>query len=100
MGGGAIAWVLSSSASFELLLRPLLPTRLAISVLASVVSEGSPGSSKLVDPLETLSWIDERSRLAGGFESIELLFLVLRMPDSAAVVSPSSPDASRDDGCS
>ena len=99
IGGGAIACVLSSSASFEPLFRPLLPTRLAISVLASVVSDGSPGSCTFVDPLGILSWVDDRNRFAGGFESIELPFLELRMPDSGAVDSPSSPDASRDDGC-
>lgn len=77
----------------------LLETRSAMSTLASVVSLGSPGSTEasaaLSDELLLPRW-----RLLGG--CCELLESALRWPcegapeDSGAVVSPSSPDASRD----
>ena len=79
-----------------MLFRPLRPILFAISVLPSVVSEGSPGS----DPLGILSPVDERNRFEGGLDaSIELPFLCFKL-DSGAVDSPSSAEASRDDVCS
>jgi len=71
--------------------------RLAMSVLPSVVSDGSPGS-----PFAAFSeFVDDLRRLLGGFvASSELAdFLCLELLDSGAVDSPSSPDASREDGC-
>ena len=41
----------------------------------------------------------DRNLFAGGFESIELPFLWLAPVDSGAVDSPSSPEASREEGC-
>lgn len=100
MGGGAMVSGKFSSASLEVLLRPLRPTRLAMSVLPSVVSDGSPGSCKLVIPLGVFSFVEDRSLFAGGFPpSAPLCFLWLKLPDSGAVDSPSA-DASRDDGWS
>jgi hypothetical protein len=94
-GGGAIVCGFSSS-TFEVFFRPFRPIRFAISVLASVVSEGSPGS----DPFGILSPMDERNRFEGGFDaSIELPFLCFKV-DSGAVDEPSSPEASLDDVCS
>lgn len=76
-----------------------------MSLLATVVSEGSPGSS-FAAPLAvgTLpSPEDLRTRFGGGTEpaaSIEDCFLGL-FDGAAGLVdsSASSPDASRDDGC-
>jgi hypothetical protein len=69
-------------------------------VLASVVSEGSPGSRMFSEPLDSLSCVDDRNLLAGGLpESRRPPFLWVKLPDSGAVDSPSSPDASRDDAC-
>jgi len=104
IGGGAMETVFSFSAdgswSFEMLFRPFRPMRFAISVLPSVVSDGSPGSSALSFPLGIFSWVPDRNRFAGGLvESIEFVFLWFKLADSGAVDSPSSPDASRDDGC-
>ena len=83
--------------------------RVAISVLASVVSDGSPGSSLLMlaIPLPTqlsLVALDRvRGRLAGGLEeSIEaedFLCLVVVL-ERVAESSASSPEASREEGCS
>lgn len=75
-----------------------LETRSAMSTLASVVSLGSPGSTEASASLSELLF--PRWRLLGG--CCELPESVLRWPcegapeDSGAVVSPSSPDASRD----
>jgi hypothetical protein len=95
--------VLAPSSSLGPLLLPLrfLAATHAMSTLASVVSDGSPGSCVAPTPFTTFSPLDERRRFEGGFvESIELpAFLCLRLVDSGAVVSPSSPDASRDDAC-
>lgn len=73
-------------------------TRSAMSTLASVVSLGSPGSTEASAALSEL--LLPRWRLLGG--CCELLESAFRWPcegapeDSGAVVSPSSPDASRD----
>lgn len=82
--------------------------RVSISALASVVSDGSPGSSKFMaggSPL--LLWVAAsaaaafdrvRGRLAGGlFESIELVALRCLVL-LAGEVATSSPEASREDG--
>lgn len=91
--------------------------RLAMSVLASVVSDGSPGSSLLILGILDAAWalvcsaevtLDRvRGRLAGGTidESVDAIpFLCLPMVAAvgvkgAAESSASSPEASRDDGC-
>lgn len=74
--------------------------RVAISVLPSVVSDGSPGSWGLSDPFVIFSCVLDRNLFAGGLvESIEFPFLWPRPVDSGAVDSPSSPEASREDGC-
>lgn len=84
--------VLSSSV-VAMLLRPFLETRFSISTLPSVVSDGSPGSL-VSDPFA----VDERNLFAGGLDaSIELPFLCFKV--GSAADSPSSPEASRDDGC-
>lgn len=76
-----------------------LETRSAMSTLASVVSLGSPGSTEASAALSE-ELLLPRWRLLGG--CCELLESALRWPcegapeDSGAVVSPSSPDASRD----
>lgn len=90
----------SSLASLELLFRPFRAIRSAISVLASVVSEGSPGSCKFSESFDTLSCVDARNLLEGGsLESTWLPFFWPNLPDSGAVDSPSSPDASREEAC-
>ena len=100
IGGGAIDCNFSSPASLELLFRPFRAIRSAISVLASVVSEGSSGTCTFSEPFEPLSCVDGRNLLAGGsLESRRLPFFWPKMPDSGAVDSPSSPDASRDEAC-
>jgi len=74
---------------------PLRVTRSAMSTLASVVSLGSPGSRAC----GTAIWSElERWRLLGWAALVESVFLwvpPVRL-DSGAVVSPSSPEASRD----
>jgi hypothetical protein len=102
MGGGAMPCVFSSSALFEILFLAFRPTRLAISVLPSVVSDGSPGSCTLASPLGLFSFVEERSRFAAGGLPVSktLFFLLPRWLLSGAVDSPSSPEASRDEGCS
>jgi len=82
-----------------MLFRDFRGTRLAISVLPSVVSDGSPGSWILLDPFVIFSCVLDRNLFAGGFESIELPFLWPAPVDSGAVDSPSSPEASREEGC-
>jgi hypothetical protein len=65
-----------------------------------VVSDGSPGSWTLSDPFVIFSCVLDRNLFAGGLvESIEFPFLWLMPVDSGAVDSPSSPEASRDEGC-
>ena len=85
--------------------------RLAISILASVVSEGSPGSSccmldigmPLLGPFSAAVLDRVLGRFAGGFvESIDaVVFLCLLFGDGCAPDSspPSSPEASREEGC-
>jgi len=63
--------------------------RSAISVLPSVVSEGSSRSCLLASPLSVFSLLDDLMRFAGGLPPV-------KAPDSGAVFSS---DASRDDGC-
>jgi hypothetical protein len=76
---------------------PLRPTRSAISMLASVVSLGSPGSVAVA-----AAWLElARWRLGGGWvplaEESDFLWPEPRgIVDSGAVVSPSSAEASRD----
>jgi len=82
-----------------MLFRGFRPTRFAISVLPSVVSDGSPGSWTLSDPFVIFSCVLDRNLFAGGLESIEFPFLWPTPVDSGAVDSPSSPEASRDEGC-
>ena len=108
IGGGAIAaellpLVLPSPILADTDLRlPLRDTRSAISTLASVVSLGSPGSAAWAPITAAASaaagWSElARWRLLGGWLlAAELgLWAAVRL-DSGAVVSPSSPDASRD----
>lgn len=64
-----------------------------MSVLPSVLSEGSPGS-----PFGIFSCIEDRSLFAAGGLSVEATFLCLVVL-SGAVDSPSSPDASLDEAC-
>lgn len=94
---------LSSSVSLPRLVL-FLATRSAISVLPSVVSEGSPGSFRSSAPFaEDLSVLVEDLilLLGGAFGSVELgVFLCFIATVSGAVDSPSSPEASRDDACS
>ena len=107
--GGGIAFL---SASFMLGVFLIL-YRLAISTLAPVVSLGSPGSLRstlgsLTPPSAedscVLIAVRVRGRLLGGFEaSIEVEDFLCFPPVLVAVVvlsSASSPDASRDEGCS
>ena len=82
-----------------------------MSELASVVSDGSPGSSLLIlgigmplFKLVSATALDRvRGRLAGGFvESIDIVdFLCLLLVGVCVEVSSpaSSPEASRDEGC-
>lgn len=98
----ALALLLSLAAEdFRL---PLRATLSAMSTLASVVSLGSPGSTTWGEA--TAGWSElARWRLLGGWllpPAAESVFLwvaaavpVVR-PDSGAVVSPSSAEASRD----
>ncbi len=46
--------------------RPLRAKRLAISVLPSVVSDGSPGSCAFPAPFVTFSCVDDRNLFGGG----------------------------------
>lgn len=119
IGGGAIAAVvlllvmllplaLASPPLLDVNFRlPLRVTRSAISTLASVVSLGSPGSRAWVWwPIALAavelggSWSElARWRLLGCAledESVFLWALAAVRLDSGAVVSPSSPEASRD----
>ena len=110
IGGGGIARF-SVPFSFSLVISegflPLRPTLSAISTLASVVSLGSPGSA--ADWLLASAMALARSELArcllGGWAdrddevALSSCFRFWSLPDSGAVVSPSSPEASRDDGC-
>ena len=90
MGGGAIDFVFSSSSSSSPSLESFRPeTRCAISALASVVSDGSPGSS----PFVIFSPFADRSRLEAGL-SVELLLGAFAERDSST--EDSSPDASRE----
>ncbi len=87
---------------------PLRETRSAMSMLASVVSLGSPGSAMW----STCAWAcsrteaaEARSELArwrlAGLEPVAVSDLrCVSLPVSGAVVSPSSPEASREEGCS
>lgn len=63
--GGAMACVFSSSPSLERLFRPFCLSRFVMSVLASVVSDGSPESGAFSEPLDGLSCVDDRSLLGG-----------------------------------
>jgi hypothetical protein len=84
---------------------PLRFERFAIFVLASVLSEGSPGSSFVILGIAASllavapEWV--RGRFAGGFEvSIEAGTFLCLWVGVCTVESPaSSPEASRDDGC-
>lgn len=106
--GGGIA---SESASF--VCEPFLfLLRVAMSMLASVVSLGSPGSclsveGSLTPPSADDSWftlgaVRVLGLLLGGLvESTEVEAFLCFVPLAAVVVlsSASSPEASRDDGC-
>lgn len=89
----------SSSTSLDTLFRALRPTLSAMSTLASVVSLGSPGSATLL----LLPLSRTRSELARclllGFKLVPLVVRLVCRDDSGAVVSPSSPEASREDVC-
>lgn len=110
---------LPSSPAFPLLLLVVLPLRSSacrsISSLSSVVEDGSPGSSLLMPGASTLKPLlleltlmvvaaaaaRVRGRLFGGasLESTELAdFLCLEVRDGDPAAS--SPEASRDEGCS
>lgn len=106
--GDSIYWGFpSSSLTFA---RGLLNVeRFAISVLASVVSEGSPGSSfwmlGMAAPLPVIALsavtVDRvRGRFAGGWAvSIEVAAFLCLEPEGGPVTSVvSSPEASRDEG--
>jgi hypothetical protein len=54
----------------------------------------------LSDPFVIFSCVLDRILFAGGFGSYELPFLWPAPMDSGAVDSPSSPEASREEGCS
>ena len=84
--------------------------RLAISVLASVVSEGSPGSSfwilgaaatPLPAKLSAVTFDRVRGLLAGGcVESTEVTaFLCLMAAGGVVTSAASSPEASLEEGC-
>jgi len=86
--------------------------RFSMSMLASVVSDGSPGSSLAIEgpsatPLPVVAWLSVmtpervRARFVGGTllaASIDFLCLPGNTSGTADS-SPSSPEASRDEGC-
>ena len=80
MGGGGM-WSCFPFSSLFL----FLPTRSAMSTLASVVSLGSPGSMTGMG--------------SGGRVALEPARCLLGGCGSGAVVSPSETEASRDEGC-
>lgn len=96
MGGGAIFSLPVAATALLTAARPrspLLrwePTRSAMSTLASVVSLGSPGSA--------LTWSLDDEDGASPVAAAVLRCRLARV-DSGAVVSPSSPEASRDSVC-
>lgn len=78
-------------------LRPLRPTRASMSTLASVVSLGSPGSATF--SAETSAERPELLRNLLGFGPLPALLRSCRRLGSGPAVSPSSLEASRDEGC-
>ena len=84
--------------------------RLAMSVLASVVSDGSPGSSfwmlgtgaPLIVGFSLTAADRVRARFEGGLAEstdVAVVFLCLELEVGAVDSSASSPDASREEGC-
>ena len=93
----------SPSALFLLLVRPRSLELFSISALSSVVEDGSPGSSWLIEgaltaPFESAALERVRARFGGGaapsMEGGCFLCLVFEAGESAS----SSPEASRDEG--
>jgi hypothetical protein len=99
-GGGMDIWLTVSFAAGPLpaLRLPLRATRSAMSMLASVVSLGSPGSTDATWSLFALEL--SVGAVRSEFARCLLWLCGSSRLDSGAVVSPSSAEASRDEFCS
>ena len=118
LGGGFISPSFSLTVVLDavVLCDPRLLDRFSISALASVVSDGSPGSSLLIDgaavgmplcavlvkvvsPVRVLArFTDGAPEEAVSAKAEDFLFFPADVSPTVDS-SPSSPDASREDGC-